>query len=168
MIFKRSLPVLTVKIRADPYAWVDREAVRCSAGRRNPLLSPPDLLIIGAVALIAFGPDQLPKVARKAGQAIRDVQNTSQSFIREMERAADVADHVPYAPETSTDHEPVAPPYEYRSYAEPTPAPEPFNAPSMHDPVATTAHAGVDEVPALRPPVESKPDDVPHEHASGI
>jgi sec-independent protein translocase protein TatA len=47
------------------------------------------MLIIGAVALIAFGPDQLPKVARKAGQAIRDVQNTSQSFIREMERAAD-------------------------------------------------------------------------------
>jgi Sec-independent protein translocase protein TatA len=47
------------------------------------------MLIIGAVALIAFGPDQLPKVARKAGQVIRDVQNTSQSFIREMERAAD-------------------------------------------------------------------------------
>ncbi len=53
------------------------------------MLSPADMLIIGAVALIAFGPDQLPKVARKAGQVIRDVQNTSQSFIREMERAAD-------------------------------------------------------------------------------
>ena len=51
------------------------------------------MLIIGAVALIAFGPDQLPKVARKAGQAMRDVQNTSQSFIREMERAADEQEH---------------------------------------------------------------------------
>jgi len=56
------------------------------------LLSPADMLIIGAVALIAFGPDQLPKVARRAGQVMRDVQNTSQGFIREMERAADDLD----------------------------------------------------------------------------
>ena len=53
------------------------------------MLSPPDIAVIGALALIFFGPDQLPKVARKAGQVMRDVQNTSQSFIREMEKAAD-------------------------------------------------------------------------------
>ena len=68
------------------------------------MLSPVDMLIIGAVALIAFGPDQLPKVARKAGQAIRDVQNTSQSFIREMERAADEPERPPVA-------KPEPPPY---------------------------------------------------------
>ncbi len=63
------------------------------------MLSPADMLIIGAVALIAFGPDQLPKVARRAGQVMRDVQNTSQSFIREMERAADEpAPHAPWTP----------------------------------------------------------------------
>jgi len=50
------------------------------------------MLILGAAALIFFGPDQLPKVARKAGQVVREVQNTSQSFIREMERAADDAE----------------------------------------------------------------------------
>ncbi len=49
-------------------------------------------MIIGAAALIFFGPDQLPKVARRAGQVVRDVQNTSQTFIREMERAADEAE----------------------------------------------------------------------------
>ena len=54
------------------------------------MLSIPDMAIIGALALIFFGPDQLPKVARKAGQVVRDVQNTSQAFLREMERAADV------------------------------------------------------------------------------
>ena len=53
------------------------------------MLSPADMLIIGAAALIFFGPDQLPKVAKRAGQVVREVQNTSQSFIREMERAAD-------------------------------------------------------------------------------
>jgi Sec-independent protein translocase protein TatA len=50
------------------------------------------MLVIGAAALIFFGPDQLPKVARRAGSVVRDLQNTSQSFIREMERAADDAE----------------------------------------------------------------------------
>jgi sec-independent protein translocase protein TatB len=81
MIFKRAFPVLREK------SWAD--AHPCTGAGRNPLLSPPDILVIGALALIFFGPDQLPKVARKAGHVLRDVQNTSQSFIREMERAAD-------------------------------------------------------------------------------
>jgi Sec-independent protein translocase protein TatA len=74
------------------------------------------MLIIGAVALIAFGPDQLPKVARKAGQTIRDVQNTSQSFIREMERAADEQERQEWQP-------PVTPPAAATSapYASPAP-----------------------------------------------
>ena len=53
------------------------------------MLSAPDIAILGAVALLVFGPDQLPKVARKFGTIMRDVQNTSQQFIREMERAAE-------------------------------------------------------------------------------
>jgi len=63
------------------------------------------MLIIGAAALLFFGPDQLPKVAKRAGQVVREVQNTSQSFIREMERAADEA-------ERAVDHfsEPSGPP----------------------------------------------------------
>ena len=49
--------------------------------------------------MLFFGPDQLPKVARRAGQVVRDVQSTSASFIREMERAADEPDaHPPYTP----------------------------------------------------------------------
>jgi Sec-independent protein translocase protein TatA len=53
------------------------------------------MLLIGAAALLFFGPDQLPKVARRAGQVVRDVQSTSASFIREMERAADEPDARP-------------------------------------------------------------------------
>lgn len=53
------------------------------------MLSIPDMAILGAAALLLFGPEQLPRVMRKAGVVMRDIQNTSQSFIREMERAAD-------------------------------------------------------------------------------
>jgi Sec-independent protein translocase protein TatA len=44
------------------------------------------MLILGAAALLFFGPDQLPKVARRAGHVMRDIQSTSQSFIREEEK----------------------------------------------------------------------------------
>jgi TatA/E family protein of Tat protein translocase len=62
------------------------------------MLSVPDVLVVSALALLLFGPDRLPKVMRQAGRFMRDVQNTSHSFIAEMERAADVADAPPPPP----------------------------------------------------------------------
>ena len=78
------------------------------------MLSIPDMALLGAAALMFFGPEQLPKVARKVGLLVRDVQNTSQSFIREMERAADDQS---YSPDISRAHlledaVPAATPYE--------------------------------------------------------
>ena len=53
------------------------------------MLSVTEIAILGVGALLLFGPDRLPGIMRKAGHVMRDVQNTSHSFIREMERAAD-------------------------------------------------------------------------------
>jgi len=56
------------------------------------MFSVPDIMVVSVLALLLFGPDQLPKVMRQAGRVMREVQNTSQSFIAEMERAADVSE----------------------------------------------------------------------------
>ena len=80
------------------------------------MLSIPDMAPLGAAALMFFGPEQLPKVARKVGVLIRDVQNTSQSFIREMERAGDTHN---YGPDISRAHlleDPVPPAPAYDPY----------------------------------------------------
>jgi len=61
------------------------------------MFSVPDILVLGVLGLLLFGPDRLPKVMRQAGRFMRDVQNTSHSFIAEMERAAD-AHEPPGAP----------------------------------------------------------------------
>jgi TatA/E family protein of Tat protein translocase len=53
-------------------------------------MSIPDISIIAVLALLLFGPDKLPGMMRQAGKVVREVQNTSQSFISEMERAADL------------------------------------------------------------------------------
>jgi TatA/E family protein of Tat protein translocase len=99
------------------------------------LLSPFDVVIIGGIALLVFGPEQLPKVARKVGTVVRDMQTTSQSFIREMERAADEAEFrsPPSATERVVENEV-------------RPAPEPF----VHD---HTPPDPVDVSPAETEPV---------------
>lgn len=61
------------------------------------MLSPIDLTLIGAFALLVFGPEQLPQIARRAGRAVRDVQAASGSFVREMEEAAAEHDRRPSA-----------------------------------------------------------------------
>ncbi|MFN2528893.1 MAG: twin-arginine translocase TatA/TatE family subunit [Candidatus Baltobacteraceae bacterium] len=53
------------------------------------MLSITEMAILGVGALLLFGPEQLPGMMKKAGRVMRDVQNTSHTFIREMERAAD-------------------------------------------------------------------------------
>ncbi len=55
------------------------------------MFSVPDIAVIGVLALLLFGPDKLPGLMRQAGKFMRDVQNTSHSFVAEMERAADVS-----------------------------------------------------------------------------
>jgi TatA/E family protein of Tat protein translocase len=54
------------------------------------MFSVPDVLVISILALLLFGPERLPKVMRQAGRVMREMQNTSQAFIAEMERAADI------------------------------------------------------------------------------
>jgi Sec-independent protein translocase protein TatA len=114
------------------------------------LLSPIDVAVIGVAALLLFGPDQLPKVARKVGSVVRDLQNTSQTFIREMERAGEIDN--PFSPSAWTGQDSPAAESASRDdgfrdpvvheRVEPRSAPEPF----AHD---RAAHAAAYE-PATR------------------
>lgn len=68
------------------------------------MLSPSDTILIFVVALLLFGPEHLPKIARQLGDAMRHVQNTTNSFMAEMDRAAAAADlkaHPPWEPPAS-------------------------------------------------------------------
>ena len=98
------------------------------------MLSIPDLAIVGVFALLVFGPDKLPGVMRKAGHVMRDLQNTSQGFIREMERAADVSEpHKPWAPE-----DPAYPMHGYGSSS----AGDALHQPTAEELDAVVPHAG--------------------------
>lgn len=86
-------------------------------------------MVVFAAALLFFGPEQLPQVARKVGRITRDVQNTSQAFLREMERAADLTDLTRPTPPTPWVEESVtpaqlAPPSDHAAEAWPATEPE--------------------------------------------
>ncbi len=121
------------------------------------MLSPVDVAVIGVAALLLFGPDQLPKVARKVGAVMRDVQNTSQTFIREMEKAAEI-EH-PFSPsawEDSIRHEAPESAAALHEPVEPRGAVEPF----AHDPSTNgTAKAFQAEPPPA--PVDGAGDAAP-------
>ena len=59
------------------------------------MLSPSDTIIIFAAALLLFGPEHLPRIAKQLGDAMRHVQNTTHSFMQEMDRAAAAAEAKP-------------------------------------------------------------------------
>jgi sec-independent protein translocase protein TatB len=42
-------------------------------------LSFTKILVLAVIALLIFGPDQLPRVARQAGQALRDLRRIAES-----------------------------------------------------------------------------------------
>ena len=65
------------------------------------MLSPSDTAIVFLLALLLFGPEQLPRIAKQLGEAMRHIQTTTHSFMNEMERAArtDSAHAEPVTPE---------------------------------------------------------------------
>jgi sec-independent protein translocase protein TatB len=52
-------------------------------------LSPGKIVVLAVIALVVFGPDQLPKMAAQAGRALRDVRRLAENA------RADLQEHLP-------------------------------------------------------------------------
>jgi TatA/E family protein of Tat protein translocase len=67
------------------------------------MLSPSDTALVFLLALLLFGPEQLPRIARQLGEAMRHMQSTTQTFMNEMDRAARASERVPPPPPAHED-----------------------------------------------------------------
>src|SRR5215468_442364 len=47
-------------------------------------LSIPKLLVLAVIALVVFGPDQLPKIAAQAGRAVRDLRQIAEGAMNDL------------------------------------------------------------------------------------
>ena len=117
------------------------------------MFSVPDILVVSVLALLLFGPDRLPKLMRQAGRFMREVQNTSQGFISEMERAADLAENPVPAPAPANKYGDSAP-EDIAGYSEPA------VDPAEHQTVEKA------EPPAAEPAVNEHAEHSSNEHSA--
>ena len=47
-------------------------------------LSIPKLLVLAVIALVIFGPDELPKIAAQAGRALRDLRQIAEGAMNDL------------------------------------------------------------------------------------
>ena len=47
-------------------------------------LSIPKLLVLAVIALVVFGPDELPKIAAQAGRALRDLRQIAEGAMTDL------------------------------------------------------------------------------------
>jgi Tat protein translocase TatB subunit len=53
-------------------------------------IGPLEILLIAALALVVFGPDRLPEIARQVGKVLGDVRRTTNELTGEFQRALDL------------------------------------------------------------------------------
>lgn len=51
-----------------------------------------ELLVVAVIALIVFGPERLPELARQAGKAMAKFRSEASRSVEELKRAADIED----------------------------------------------------------------------------
>ena len=67
----------------------------------------PEMAVIGAVALLVFGPKRLPEFGRTLGKTLKGFQSASKEFEREISKAmADPESTAPSDDEPSEGHPP--------------------------------------------------------------
>ena len=55
----------------------------------------PEMAVIGAVALLVFGPKRLPELGRTLGKTLKGFQSASKEFEREINKAMAEPEHLP-------------------------------------------------------------------------
>lgn len=51
-----------------------------------------EMLVVAVIALLVFGPDRLPELARNAGRALARFRSEASRSVDELKRAADIQD----------------------------------------------------------------------------
>jgi sec-independent protein translocase protein TatB len=121
-----------------------------------PMLSPLELLVVAVVALIVFGPQRLPEIARTVGRWLSEMRRMASDVRAEFESGLETDDSEPVGDEPIGDEPadpgPVAGPT-VPAPSEPAPSePDPGEAEPSHDEDETPEPA-----PAPAPPAD--PDD---------
>ena len=101
-----------------------------------PSLGPAEILVVLVIALLVFGPDKMPDIARQVGKGFREFRRVQQHLKSELRDVVSEFDSPSSTPTVQQDPVPMLPPKEDMPVASesgdasaPPPKPEP-DAPS--------------------------------------
>lgn len=63
-----------------------------------PQIGPLEILVVGAIALMVFGPQKLPEIARSIGKALGELRRMASDVKSEFDSGLDTSDSPPEAP----------------------------------------------------------------------
>jgi sec-independent protein translocase protein TatA len=66
----------------------------------------PEMAVIGAVALLVFGPKRLPELGKTLGKTLKGFQSASKEFEREINKAMAEPEALPSAEQQPNDERP--------------------------------------------------------------
>jgi len=138
------------------------------------MLSIPHIIVIFIVALVVFGPEKLPELARNLGKVMAefrrhtsDLRSTFEGHLRDLEREADARKIAGPQPVRSVPS-PAAPQSTASESITPVPNPapgtvpsDPPNAAAINAAPANAATATSDSASSSNPPPRKYPDDDP-------
>ena len=124
-----------------------------------PSLGPAEILVVLVIALLVFGPNKMPDIARQVGKGFREFRRVQQHLKSELRDVVSEFD----SPSTATVEQqavPMLPPKDDSPAAE-APSVEATPAPAAEAPVTPAAPAA----PAASAPLPSPEPDAPSEPA---
>ncbi len=126
-----------------------------------PSLGPAEILVILVIALLVFGPNKMPEIAKQVGKGFREFRRVQQHLKSELRDVVSEFD----SPSTATVDQqavPMLPPKDDTTPAEAPPA----EAPSVDATAAPAAEApATPSAPAASSPLPSPEPDAPSEPA---
>ena len=114
-----------------------------------PSLGPAEILVILVIALLVFGPNKMPDIARQVGKGVREFKRVQQHLKSELRDVVSEFDSPSSTPSTGSDPVPMLPPRD--DVAAPLPERAPTDAPG---PAPEPAPAASAELPAPPPAPE--------------
>ena len=103
-----------------------------------PSLGPAEILVVLVIALLVFGPDKMPDIARQVGKGLREFKRVQQHLKGELRDVVSEFDAPTGTPTLDADPVPMLPPKDDqpRRDAPNRPVPTPSARPGRRDPLA--------------------------------
>jgi sec-independent protein translocase protein TatA len=101
-----------------------------------PSLGPAEILVVLVIALLVFGPNKMPEIARQVGKGMREFKRVQQHLKSELRDVVSEFDAPSGATPTVGDPLPMLPPKDDQVLPAPDAAPAASDAPAPVDPPA--------------------------------